>query len=184
MSGFVDALVVVAVAVLVIARQFRTHAIDAERRWWLAPAILTVMALRGPGIVDSHHRVESLGLLVAEVAVGLATGAGWAWTTRIWRAPDGVVWSRGTKTTAAVWAGGIVLRGGLFALGHAMGVRQDSAALMLGLAATLLVRGGITAWRARLPAYLPAPAPTYGDGTPSASAPPAPVARPAWKERV
>ncbi|MGW2468846.1 DUF1453 domain-containing protein [Streptomyces bauhiniae] len=182
MSGLVDALVIVAVAVLVIGRQFRTHAIDAERRWWLAPAILAVMALRGPGIVDSHHRIESLALLVAEVAVGLATGAGWAWTTRIWRAADGVVWSRSTKASAAVWAGGIALRAGLFGLGYALGVRQDSAALMLGLAATLLVRGGITAWRARLLASSPAPAPAYGDGTPSAPA--APVARPAWKERV
>ncbi|MFJ6843222.1 DUF1453 domain-containing protein [Streptomyces griseoluteus] len=182
MSGFVDALVIVAVAVLVIARQFRTHAIDAERRWWLAPAILAVMALRGPGIVDSHHRAESLGLLVAEVAVGLATGAGWAWTTRIWRAPDGVVWSRSTKASAAVWAGGIALRGGLFGLGHALGVRQDSAALMLGLAATLLVRGAVTAWRASLLTSSAAPASTYGDGTPSAPA--APVARPTWKERV
>ncbi|MFF9376722.1 DUF1453 domain-containing protein [Streptomyces griseoluteus] len=182
MSGFVDALVIVAVAVLVIARQFRTHAIDAERRWWLAPAILAVMALRGPGTVDSHHRLESLGLLVAEVAVGVATGAGWAWTTRIWRASDGVVWSRSTKAAAAVWAGGIALRGGLFGLGHVLGVRQDSAALMLGLAATLLVRGGITAWRASLLTSSPAPAPTYRDGTPSAPA--APVARPTWKERV
>ncbi|MFB7778742.1 DUF1453 domain-containing protein [Streptomyces bauhiniae] len=182
MSGFVDALVIVAVAVLVIARQFRTHAVDAERRWWLAPAILAVMALRGPGIVDAHHRVESLGLLVAEVAVGLATGAGWAWTTRIWRAPDGVVWSRSSRASAAVWAGGIALRGGLFGLGYALGVRQDSAALMLGLAATLLVRGGITAWRARLLTSSPTPAPTYGDGTPSST--PAPVARPVWKERV
>ncbi|MGW2212466.1 DUF1453 domain-containing protein [Streptomyces sp. NPDC001781] len=179
MSGFVDALVIVAVAVLVIARQFRTHAIDAERRWWLAPAILAVMALRGPGAVDSHHRVESLGLLVAEVAVGLATGAGWAWTTRIWRAPDGSVWSRSTNASAAVWAGGIALRGGLFGLGHVLGVRQDSAALMLGLAVTLLVRGAITARRARLLTSAPAPASTYGDGTLSALS-----ARPARKERV
>ncbi|MET7675864.1 DUF1453 domain-containing protein [Streptomyces seoulensis] len=182
MSGFVDVLVIVAVAVLVIARQFRTHAIDAERRWWLLPAVLAVMALRGPGIVDAHHRVESLGLLVAELAVGLATGAGWAWTTRIWRAPDGVVWSRSSKASAAVWAGGIALRAGLFGLGYALGVRQDSAALMLGLAATLLVRGAITTGRARLLTSSPAPAPTYGDGTPSA--PGAPAARPAWKERV
>ncbi|MET7611319.1 DUF1453 domain-containing protein [Streptomyces seoulensis] len=182
MSGFVDVLVIVAVAVLVIARQFRTHAIDAERRWWLVPAVLAVMALRGPGIVDAHHRVESLGLLVAELAVGLATGAGWAWTTRIWRAPDGVVWSRSSKASAAVWAGGIALRAGLFGLGYALGVRQDSAALMLGLAATLLVRGAITTRRARLLTSSPAPAPTYGDGTPSA--PGAPATRPAWKERV
>ncbi|MEU4108119.1 DUF1453 domain-containing protein [Streptomyces sp. NPDC027717] len=179
MSGFVDVVVIVAVAILVIARQFRTHPIDAERRWWLVPAVLAVMALRGPGILDAHHRVESLALLAAEVAVGLATGAGWAWTTRLWTAPDGIVWSRGTKAGAAVWAGGIALRGALFGLGYALGVHQDSAALMLGLAATLLVRGGITAWRARLLAAAPGSAPTYGDGTPSA-----PAARPARKERV
>ncbi|MFK4108649.1 DUF1453 domain-containing protein [Streptomyces sp. NPDC002176] len=182
MSGFVDVLVIVAVAVLVIARQFRTHAIDAERRWWLAPAILVVVALREPGILDAHHRIESFGLLAAEVVVGLATGAGWAWTTRIWRAPDGIVWSRSTKASALVWVGGIALRGALFGLGYAIGVQQDSAALMLGLAATLLVRGGITAQRARLLASSPGPAPTYGGGTPTAPA--APAVRPARKERV
>ncbi|WP_335340839.1 hypothetical protein [Streptomyces qaidamensis] len=40
----------------------------------------------------------------------------------------------------AVWAVGIGLRVGLFALGTAVGVHQDSSALLLGLAGTLVVR--------------------------------------------
>ena len=40
MSGLVNAMVIVAVIVLVIARQFRPSRIDADRRWWLVPVIL------------------------------------------------------------------------------------------------------------------------------------------------
>ncbi|MFD7990395.1 DUF1453 domain-containing protein [Streptomyces mexicanus] len=175
MSGLVNALVIVAVVVVVIARQFRTRRLDADRRWWLAPVILAVVALREPGLVDAHHRSESLALLAVELLIGLGTGAGWAWTTRIWAEQDGTVWTRSSKASAAVWAGGIALRAGLFALGALLGVRQGSSALMLALAGTLLVRSAVLALRARSLA-VPAGGWTtaYGDDR----------ARPAWKERV
>ncbi|MBJ7903732.1 DUF1453 family protein [Streptomyces sp. NPDC003656] len=201
MSGLVNALVIVVIAAIVIARQFRARAINTDRRWWLLPAILAFMALRGPGILDDHHRVGSAALLAAEVLVGLAIGAGWAWTSRLWTAEDGVVWTRSTKASGLVWVVGIALRVGLFGLGRGFGIHQDSSALMLGLAATLLVRTGVLTWRARSlgsatvpPGVMTAPAdattgptgsasggpgsaegslPAYGDGTP-----------PAWKERV
>ncbi|MFB7511212.1 DUF1453 domain-containing protein, partial [Streptomyces broussonetiae] len=80
MSGLVNALVIVAVAAIVIARQFRARAINTDRRWWLLPVILAVVALREPGILDAHHRAESAVLLVVELLIGLAMGAGWAWT--------------------------------------------------------------------------------------------------------
>ncbi|MEU0582693.1 DUF1453 domain-containing protein [Streptomyces sp. NPDC006132] len=174
MSGLVDALVIVAVAVLVIARQFRADRIDGERRWWLLPAILTVVALREPGVLDSQHAAASALLLGAELLVGLATGAGWAWTTRIWSEPDGSLWCRSSKASAAVWAVGIGLRAGLFALGAAAGVQQDSSALLLGLAGTLLVRSGILAWRAQSLRADAMSSGAYGDST----------TRPAGKERV
>ncbi|MCT9137540.1 DUF1453 domain-containing protein [Streptomyces violarus] len=142
MSGLVDALVIVAVALVVIARQFRASRIDSERRWWLLPAILAVVALREPGILDPHHHTASVLLLGAELLVGLATGAGWAWATRIWLEPDGTVWSESSMASAAGWVVGIGLRVGFFALGAAVGVHQDSSALLLGLAGTLLVRAG------------------------------------------
>ncbi|MBL1085157.1 DUF1453 family protein [Streptomyces actinomycinicus] len=173
MPGLVNALVIVAVLAIVIARQSRARAIDTDRRWWLLPVIFAVVALREPGILDAHHETESAALLAVEVLIGLATGAGWAWTTRVWTAADGVVWTKSTKASVAVWLVGIALRAGVFGLGNALGVHQDSSALMLGLAGTLLVRAGILAWRAQPHGSVAPAAPAYGDGL-----------RPAWKEHA
>jgi hypothetical protein len=175
MSGLVDALVIAVVAVLVIVRQFRVRRIGDERRWWLVPSILAVVALREPGILDAHHHTESVLLLGAELIVGLATGAGWAWTTRIWAEPDGAVWSKSTKASVGVWGVGIALRAGLFACGAMLGVHQDSSALLLALAATLLVRSGILMWRARYFATAAPSTTAYGDDI---------LPRSARKERV
>ncbi|MDQ0937751.1 DUF1453 domain-containing protein [Streptomyces turgidiscabies] len=147
MSGLVHALLIVAVVALVVVRQFRTRRIDADRRWWVVPVVLAVVALREPGLIDVHHRAESISLLAAELFIGLVTGAGWAWTTRVWAEPDGEVWSRSTKASVAVWIIGIGLRVGLFAVGTALGVHQGTSALLLALAATLLLRAGILHWR-------------------------------------
>ncbi len=174
MSGLVDALVIVAVAVVVIARQFRASRIDSGRRWWLLPAILAVVALREPGILDPHHHTASVLLLGAELLVGLITGAGWAWTTRIRVEPDGTVWSMSSLASAAVWVVGIGLRAGFFALGTAVGVHQDSSALLLGLAGTLLVRAAILAWRGQSLSPTANLSGAYGENT----------IRPAGKERV
>ncbi|MFG2786659.1 DUF1453 domain-containing protein [Streptomyces sp. NPDC048419] len=174
MSGLVNALMIAAVVVLVIVRQFRAQQIGAGRRWWLVPLILAVVALREPGILDVHHRTVSAVLLGAELLIGLATGAGWAWTTRIWAQPDGSVWSKSTKASVTVWIVGIALRVGLYALGAAVGVHQDSAALLVALAATLLVRSGILTWRAQAVAPAAGSTTAYGDD----------MVRPARKERV
>jgi hypothetical protein len=174
MSGLVNALVIAAVAALVIVRQFRAQRIGTQRRWWLVPVILAVVALRKPGIVDTHHPTESVLLLGTELLIGIATGAGWAWTTRIWAEPDGAVWSRSTKASVTVWIVGIAVRVGLFALGAAFGVHQDSSALLLALAATLLIRSGILVWRAQYLTPAAGQAGQYGDGR----------LRPAWKEHV
>ncbi|MEU2438691.1 DUF1453 domain-containing protein [Streptomyces rubradiris] len=122
MSGLIKALAIVAVVAVVFARQFYARAIDMDRRWWLLPVVLAVVALREPGILDAHHHVEAAALL---------------------------------------------------ALGTILGPHQESSAVVLGLAGTLLVRGGIPAWRAQ--SFGPARrlAPAYGGDNPSA-----------WKERV
>lgn len=175
MSGLVDALLIVVAVVVVIARQSRATRIDTGRRWWLLPAVLAVVALREPGLVDAHHRTASVTLLIVGLFTGLAIGAGWAWTSRIWTEPDGEVWSRSTKASGAVWAVGIALRVGLFALGAAIGVHQDTSALLLALAATLLVRSGILVRRAHSLRHATAPAPAaYGE----------PMVRSTGKERV
>ncbi|MER5536488.1 DUF1453 domain-containing protein [Streptomyces mirabilis] len=174
MSGLVNALVILAVVVLVIARQFRSRRISTDRRWWIVPVVLAVIALREPGLIDIHHRTEAILLLGAELFIGLATGAAWGWTTRIWAEPDGSVWSKSTKASAAVWGVGIALRLGLFGVGTLLGVHQDSSALLLALAATLLVRSGILAWRSQSLHPAVAQATAYGDDVPQGS----------WKERV
>ncbi|MBK3576717.1 DUF1453 family protein [Streptomyces sp. MBT65] len=174
MSGLVNALVIVAVVAVVIVRQFGARRIDTDRRWWLLPVILGVVALRDPGILDAHHHTESALLLAVELVIGLATGAGWAWTTRLWVETDGSVWSKSTKASGGVWIVGIALRVGLMALGAVVGVHQNSSALMLGLAATLLVRSGVLAWRAQSFTGAAGSAPAYGLG----------MARPVPKERA
>ncbi|TLS47509.1 DUF1453 family protein [Streptomyces montanus] len=166
MSGLVDALVILAVVVLVIVRQFRARRIAADRSWWIVPAVLVVLALREGGVIDSHHPTESVLLLGAELLIGLATGAGWAWTTRLWTAPDGAVWSRSTKASVLVWIVGIAVRVGLFGLGAALGVRQDSSALLLALAATLLVRSGILVLRSKSLDPVDRQSAAYGVGVP------------------
>ncbi|MET9505007.1 DUF1453 domain-containing protein [Streptomyces sp. NPDC006622] len=172
MSGLVNALLIVAVAAVVIVRQFRAGRVDTDRRWWLLPGILAVVGLREPGLLDARHPTASVAILTAEVLVGLATGAGWAWTTRIWVEADGAVWSKSTRASVAVWVIGIGLRVALFAYGAGPGVHQGSSALLIALAATLLVRSGILTWRVRT--LDRAPAPAYGDA----------AHRPSRKERV
>ncbi|MET8081665.1 DUF1453 domain-containing protein [Streptomyces sp. NPDC005303] len=174
MSGLVDALLIMVAVVVVIARQFRASRIDTGRRWWLLPVVLAVVALREPALVDAQHRAASIALLTAELLTGLAIGAGWAWTSRIWTEPDGAVWSRSTRASGAVWAVGIALRVGLFALGVAIGVHQSSSALLLALAATLLVRSGFLVRRAHYLRPVAIPAPAYGE----------PMVRSTGKERV
>ncbi|MEV4438195.1 DUF1453 domain-containing protein [Streptomyces sp. NPDC049577] len=156
MSGPVDVLVIVAVCVLVVARQLRPQKVAGDARsWWVLPAVLVFMAVREHSPVDSAHPAASAGLLAAGVLAGLATGAAWAWTTRIWTDASGTVWAAGSRATAAIWAGGMVLRLGLYGVGVLAGVRQDSSAAMLTVAAVLLARTGLIVHRSRnaQPAY-------------------------------
>ncbi|MFH8469900.1 DUF1453 domain-containing protein [Streptomyces sp. NPDC017991] len=174
MSGLVDVLAILAVVVLVIARQFRPRRLDADRRWWVAPGVLIVLAVREPGLLDPGHRTASALLLGTELLIALVTGLGWAWTTRLWATPDGAVWSRGSKAGVSVWTAGMALRAGLAGLGAALGLHQDTSALLLGLAVTLLVRSGILAWRAQELRPATGQSTAYGEDVP----------RPMWKERV
>ncbi|WP_327370272.1 DUF1453 domain-containing protein [Streptomyces sp. NBC_01217] len=172
MSGLVNALVIVAVITVVVVRQCSARRISDDKRWWILPGILLVISLREPGLVDPRHEVLSVVVLGAELAVALVTGAGWGWTSRLWREADGSLWSKGTKATVLVWTGGLALRTALYGAAALTGIHQGSAALLSALAVTLAVRSGVLMWRARQmrPAYG-----GCGDGMPSQSA---------WKDRV
>ncbi|MFJ2093299.1 DUF1453 domain-containing protein [Streptomyces sp. NPDC087901] len=172
MPGLVNVLVIIAVIALVVVRQCSAQQLSGDRRWWVLPGVLLVMALREPGLVDPGHEALSFVVLGAELAVGLVTGAGWAWTTRLWRAEDGALWSKGTRATVYVWTGGLILRAALYGLAAALGIHQGAPALMMALAATLLVRSGVLARRA---AEIPQPHRGPAEGVPF---------RPARKDRV
>ncbi|MFD6530759.1 DUF1453 domain-containing protein [Streptomyces sp. NPDC060184] len=145
MSGVVSVVAIVAVVGWTLLRQFSARPLSA--RWWLLPAILAVLALRGGPLLDARHETLSAEVLAAELALGLVLGAGWGWTTRLWREPDGTPWSKGTRVSAFVWAGGLMLRAALWAVGAVAGVEQSGDGLLLALAVTLLTRGGTLAWR-------------------------------------
>nr|WSW66374.1 DUF1453 domain-containing protein [Streptomyces sp. NBC_00995] len=172
MTGLVNVLVIVAVIALFVVRQCSAQRISGDRRWWVLPGVLMVMALREPGLLDPHHEALSVLVLGAGLAVGVVTGAGWAWTTRIRRAEDGTLWGKGNGATPYVWCAGLALRAGLYGLSAAMGIHLGAAALVMALAATLLVRGGILASRA---AGIPEPCHGSAEGM---------GFRPAWKDRV
>ncbi|MEU8513020.1 DUF1453 domain-containing protein [Kitasatospora sp. NPDC048722] len=149
MTALVNIVVIIAVLVLVVQRQMRAQRLDTERRFWLLPLILGVLALRDPQLIDHDHAAVSAVLLAASLVAVLAMGSVWGWTVRLWRAADGSVWAKGTKATVAAWAGMIAIRLGLYGIGSAMHVHQAGSALMLGLAVMLLVRSLVVNWRAR-----------------------------------
>lgn len=150
MSSSLNIVVIIGVIALVFIRQFAAQRISSEgKAWWLIPVVLTFMAVRQPGLVDPAHHTASAVLLGLEVLIGLACGAGWAWTTRIWTDDDGVVWTKGSWAAAGVWACGMALRVGLMGIAAVMGIHQGSAATMLSVAAMLLARAGVITWRAQ-----------------------------------
>ncbi|RDG40071.1 DUF1453 family protein [Streptomyces corynorhini] len=173
--SLVNLLVIVAVVALVVARQIKPQRIrTGGRKWLVAPVVLAAMALREPRLLDPHHTAVAALLIGVELAVGVLIGVGWARTSRVWTGQDGAVWSKGTRATAAVWGVGIAVRLGLMGVGVMLGVHQGSGALLLALAATLLVRGGLLARRAQALRPSGGPAPSYGDH----------VATAPWKDRV
>ncbi|MGD3110312.1 DUF1453 domain-containing protein [Streptomyces sp. YGL11-2] len=150
MSGWLNIVVMIAVVVIVFARQFTAQRITSEgKKWWLMPVILCVMALRQPGLLDPAHHAASAVLLAVTLLLGLASGAAWAWTTRIWTDADGAVWTKGTWAAAGVWLCGMALRFGLMGIAAVLGVHQGSQATLLSVAAMLLTRAGVTTWRAQ-----------------------------------
>ncbi|MFD9812646.1 DUF1453 domain-containing protein [Streptomyces sp. NPDC059080] len=150
MSGLLNTVVIVAVVAFVFIRQFTAQQLSSSgRKMWLIPAILAVMALREPHLLDASHPTTSAVLLTAGLLLGLASGAAWAWTTTMWTDTDGTVWTKGGWRTVGVWLCCMVVRLGLIGAGLRCGIHQGTGALMLSVAAMLLSRNGVTFWRAR-----------------------------------
>jgi hypothetical protein len=77
---------------------------------------------------------------------------------RVWREHDGSRWSKGTWATLGVFLASVAVRGGLYALGNAEGVRPESGTILLTVAAWVLAQNAVIAWRSReLPARVSVP---------------------------
>ncbi|MEV7358720.1 CcdC protein domain-containing protein [Kitasatospora sp. NPDC091276] len=149
MTALVNIVVIIAVMVLVVQRQMRAQRLDTERRFWLLPLILGVLALRDPQLIDHQHTALSATLVGCGLVAVVAMGSVWGWTVRLWRAGDGSVWAKGTKATVAAWVGMLAIRLALYGIGAALHVHQAGSALLLGLAVLLLTRSFVVNWRAR-----------------------------------
>src|SRR4051794_31626355 len=118
MHEAINALIIAAVIVLVIVRRFTPRRMDDRSPLGL-PVVLAVIAVAQGNLIDARHETFSTELLAAEIVLALVLGLGLGATMRVWRKPDGTVWSRGTWATLAVFAVSVAVRGGLFALGAA-----------------------------------------------------------------
>ncbi|MCO5970761.1 hypothetical protein [Actinoallomurus soli] len=148
MHELLNGLIVVAIVVFVIARRFTARRVD-ESRFLVLPLIAAVIGLTRGSPLDAHHEALSAGLLAGEILAALLLGLGLGATMRVWRAPDGALWSRGTWATFGVFLLSVAVRGGMAAVGYAAGVRTGSGAVLLSVAAWMLTQNAVLMWRAR-----------------------------------
>jgi uncharacterized membrane protein YsdA (DUF1294 family) len=148
MHEALNALLILAVVVLVIVRRFRPRRVD-ERRLMVIPVVLGVVGVAQGNAIDGHHAALSAGLLAVEVAAALLLGTGLGATMRLWREHDGSQWSKGTWATFGVFLASVAVRGGLYAIGYSAGVRPGSGTVLISVAAWLLAQNAVIAWRSR-----------------------------------
>jgi hypothetical protein len=149
MTGVVNILIILAVAGLVVSRQFQARKVKADGRFWVLPLVIVALGVQSHSLIDPHHKAAAIALLAVSALVVMAMGSVWGWTVRLWREGDGSVWAKGTMATVAAWAGLIVVRVGLYGLGNALHIHQSTNALLLTLGVLLFTRGLVVNWRAR-----------------------------------
>lgn len=155
MGVVLEGVVIVGVVALAMVWQLRPQQTSTDAKsWWVLPAVLIVVTVRDGGLVDPESPTLSVVLLAASVLAGAATGAAWAWTTRVWTDDSGAYWAQGGAATLGVWAGGALVRVALHGVALLVGVQQGSAATVLALAAALLTRSGVVILRVDGPVAL------------------------------
>jgi uncharacterized membrane protein len=148
MHGAINGLIILAVVAFVIVRRFRPRRVDEQRLLVISLVIAVIGATQG-NLIDSHHTALSTGLLVVEIIAALLLGLGLGATMRLWREHDGSRWSKGTWATFGVFLASVAIRGGLYAIASAEGVRPGSGTILLSVGAWLLAQNAVIAWRSR-----------------------------------
>jgi hypothetical protein len=137
----IQALIAVAVLVLVIGRRFMPHPISGDRRRWRLPIVLAVVGIAN--LVQLRHQTPpvtvtgtDLAFLIAGGLISAVLGALRGFTVRIY-SQGGRLMQRYSVTTAALWIGTIVVRLGMDlaapSLGVAKAVASASLLLMFGI---------------------------------------------------
>ena len=133
-SALTSGLIALAIAALVIARQFSTRRVVSS--WTLIPPIgLFVYGLTGIGSLDA----TGFALLGVNVLLALGFGVARASTMRIWTSSRGELLMRGTVLTLVLWALTIGARLGVYAFERSagLGLPSSGAALLIPAAVTL-----------------------------------------------
>jgi hypothetical protein len=136
-----------AVAVLVIVRQFQDRPI---RALILLGAPVGLIALGSKALTSESRTGAVLALLVVDLALALGFGVWRGTSFRVWIAPDGQARRQGTRLTLVLWLISIAARGGMTAAGRLAGSSRNAAyqELPVALGLTLLAQAIVILWRA------------------------------------
>lgn len=140
-----ELIVIIALVVFSVYRQTRLNQVTGHGRFTLPLIYVIVGACLG---VSVAHSPAALGLLaiglVASVAVGLLRGR----LTRIWREPDGRIFSRGTVTTVVAFLGLVAFKFGLGTVAYFAHIRtEDGIGTILVMIGLMLAMQAEIVWR-------------------------------------
>jgi NAD/NADP transhydrogenase beta subunit len=157
-TAVIDVAVGVAVVALLVARQMRARPV----REGSAARISAVLGIIGLVELSDASKGHSLGTapvvwIVVSLLVGGGLGAARAFSTKVWRLPDGSAMSQGTVVTAVLWvvslAAHLAMEVGIDHSTKIVGLGASS--LLLYLAVTLGVQREVLRRRAGLTATGP-----------------------------
>jgi hypothetical protein len=142
--NLIQILLVAAVIIFVIVRRFVGEPLQA--RSLLIPVGLTIWG--GYQLRGHHLSAIDVAFLAVSLIIGLAAGAARAATIQIFTR-NGHLWQRYRLATLGVWVALILLRVGLYAGGHAVGVDLASGeSILLTLGASLVAETLVVGQRA------------------------------------
>ncbi|MER7004926.1 hypothetical protein ABT297_18035 [Dactylosporangium sp. NPDC000555] len=132
-----NGLIIVAITVFVIIRQFSVREVRPEMLVWTA--LLVARGCFPPG--PARATVAGIGLLAAALVVSVIFGVLRGSTMPMWRADSGLVVRKGGRVTLWLWLATIAARLVLGAIGSAaFGEPLNFNALWLGMGVTLGVQ--------------------------------------------
>jgi hypothetical protein len=140
-----SAILIAAIALIVIYRQFQTRAISTRG---LVILPLALLVLGANGLAQTPPK----GALAIGAAIGIGLGALRGRSVLVWQDTGGTWWRRGTRTTAALWVGTIAVRIGVIVGARLLGDHDatSSGSIELALGVSLAAQFAVIALRCGL----------------------------------